>query len=55
MDKLIPDSLQAASQPNSSLLEDFVMSENVTELAVVDDLWYFIKKGGNWIAWKRLI
>ncbi|WP_075362043.1 epipeptide YydF family RiPP [Boudabousia marimammalium] len=25
------------------------IEETVAELAVVDDLWYFIKKGGNWI------
>lgn len=26
------------------------MDEDVAELAIVDDLWYFIKKKGNWIA-----
>lgn len=33
-----------------SILAEFVAEQDVTELAVVDDLWYFIKKGGNWIA-----
>lgn len=50
MDNLIPVSPQGVTPEESSLLGAFLMSENVTELAVVDDLWYFIKKGGNWIA-----
>ena len=33
-----------------SLLAEFEMDEDVAELAIVDDLWYFIKKKGNWIA-----
>lgn len=33
-----------------SILAEFIADQDVTELAVVDDLWYFIKKNGNWIA-----
>lgn len=38
------------SDGRKSLLEDFVSNTRITELAVVDDLWYFVKKGGNWIV-----
>ncbi|WP_017585387.1 hypothetical protein [Nocardiopsis ganjiahuensis] len=33
-----------------SFLESFQIEEDVAELAVVDDLWYFIKKGDAWIV-----
>lgn len=33
-----------------SILTQFLSREEVTELAVVDDLWYFVQKNGNWIA-----
>lgn len=37
-------------QSEQDFLQEFAMSADVAELAVVDDLWYFIKKGGNWIV-----
>lgn len=35
---------------NENILASFFTDEDVAELAVVDDLWYFIKKGNNWIV-----
>lgn len=37
------------SNENGSLLQSFEIDTEVAELAVVDDLWYFIKKG-SWIV-----
>lgn len=33
-----------------SILESFILDEDVAELSMVDDLWYFIEKSGNWIV-----
>jgi hypothetical protein len=33
-----------------SILESFILDEDVAELSMVDDLWYFVEKNGNWIV-----
>lgn len=41
----------AVSAPSSSMLESFVLDEDVAQLEVVDDLWYFVTNGhGSWIV-----
>jgi len=44
--------MDAGLEPSTEekFLDEFELDEDVAELAVVDDLWYFVKKGGNWIA-----
>jgi len=37
-------------ESTKSFLESFHVDKDVAELATVDDLWYFIKKGNNWIV-----
>jgi len=41
---------QSMELNSQSLLDEFAMDADVAELAVVDDLWYFITKNGNWIV-----
>lgn len=33
-----------------SILESFIVENDVVELSMVDDLWYFVQKNGNWIV-----
>lgn len=40
----------ADNKVTRSFLESFHVDESVAELATVDDLWYFIKKGDAWIV-----
>lgn len=42
--------VQVKDSRSESLLDEFALDEDVAELAVVDDLWYFVVKNGNWIA-----
>jgi YydF family exported signaling peptide len=39
-----------AAEQDERFLDEFELDGDVAELAVVDDLWYFIKKKGNWIV-----
>lgn len=40
----------AVTTASRSMLESFVVDENVADLAVVDDMWYFIvSERGGWI------
>lgn len=39
-----------AVHEDERFLDEFELEQDVAELAVVDDLWYFVKKKGNWIV-----
>lgn len=34
----------------ADFLQSFEVDDDVAELAVVDDLWYFVKKGSSWVV-----
>lgn len=40
----------AGMADTQSILDSFILDEDVAELSMVDDLWYFIEKGGDWVA-----
>ncbi|SER81054.1 exported signaling peptide, YydF/SAG_2028 family [Propionibacterium cyclohexanicum] len=35
---------------SKDLMDEFTLDDEVTELASVDDLWYFVTKNGSWVV-----